>query len=333
MRFTNFVLVLAVGVGTAPIVMAGCGGGDETTTSTTTTTTSSSSGGNLLPCDPKAPECREVASSCIALADNSAATTFGLRMGQLTVTKPDVLSKGVVANIVANGVTMNLDQCNLAGGGTFSWLAQFNTTTGKLLTGGGKPAADPIAGYCFVDEMVNGFPIAPVEVDSALMDRKFSAKVGDITVPIYLDAMASGVVLLPLKQGVLSGELSADNNCVGKYNADTLDPGNNCLAEPPDKLAFTNGGTLEGYITLEAADAVIVDSLSQSLCVLLSGDAAMYGDGGSPAKCKRDAMMKIVYPGDWCDATNAAADMMCADSAKLGAEFAASAVKINGTCM
>jgi hypothetical protein len=330
MRFKNLYLVLGLGAAITPAVIAGCSDDSSATTTAATGTTSTTGG---AACDPKAAECKEVTSDCIALIDNAAASSFGLRMGQLTVTKPDVLAKGLVANTIANGVTMNLGQCNLAGGGTFSWLLQFDTTTNKVLTGGAKPTADPKAGYCFTNEMIMGFPIAPVPVDSNLMNGSFSANVGDITVPIYLDAMAKGVVLLPLKDGVLTGQLSADNNCVGKYNADTLDPGNNCLAEPPDKLAFTNAGTLEGYITLEAADEVIVDSLSQSLCVLLSGDAVKYGDGMSPAKCKRDVMMKIEYKGDWCDATNMAATADCGDSAKLGAEFAASAVKVTGNCM
>jgi hypothetical protein len=253
-------------------------------------------------------------------------------MSQITITKPTVLGMGVVGNIVANGLTMNLEECNLAGGGTFSWLLQFDTATGKLLTGGGKPAADPTAGYCFVDEMVNGFQISPANIDSGLMGQQFTAEVGDIIVPIYLDAKAEEAVLLPLKKGKLTGELSADNNCVGKYNADTLDPENNCLAEA-GKLAFTNAGTLDGYITLKDADSVIVDTLNQSLCVLLSGDAATYGDGGMPAKCKVDGMGNIMFKGDWCDATNAAADATCFDSSKLGAAYAASGVKITGKCM
>lgn len=331
MRFRNIVFVLGLGAGIAPVVMAGCGG-DETGTGATQGASSSTTGGGAA-CSPKNPECNQVKSDCIALVDNAGGGSVAVRMAQITITKPTVLGSGIVGNLVANGVQMNLDQCNLAGGGTFSWLLQFDTGTSKLKTGGAKPAADPFGGYCFVDESLGGIPIKPVEVDSGLAGGSFSAKVGDIVVPIYLDATASTYVLLPLKQGELSGTLSADNNCVGKYNADTLDPANSCLAEPPDTLAFTNAGKLDGFITLEDADTVIVDSLSQSLCVLLSGDAATFGDGMSPAKCKRDAMGKIEFKGDWCEATNAAADGMCSDSSKLGAEFAASAVKANGNCM
>ncbi len=37
-------------------------------------------------------------------------------------------------------------------------------------------------------------------------------------------------------------------------------------------------------------------------------------------------------PGDWCEATNAAADATCKDAYKLEADFSASAFKINGDC-
>jgi hypothetical protein len=100
---------------------------------------------------------------------------------------------------------------------------------------------------------------------------------------------------------------------------------------PSEKqFSFINGGKLDGYITLEDADGVIVDLINQSLCAVLTGT----NDAAKPiSKCKRDpATMKITYKGDWCDATNAAADATCTDSVQLAADFAASAVKINGGC-
>lgn len=330
----NVIFVLGLSAGIAPIAMAGCGDDDSSTSTGTSqsTSTSASTGGGAA-CSPKDPQCNEVKSDCIALTDNAGAATAGLRMAQITITKPTVLSPGsIVGNIVADGVQMNLDKCNLTGGGTFSWLLSFDTAGGMVKTGGAKPVDDPFGGYCFVNETLGGKDIKAVSVASGLSGGAFSAEVGDVTVPIFLDAAASMFVLLPLKAGKLTGTLSADNNCIGAYNAANLDPGNNCLAEPPDTLQFVNAGTLDGYITLEDADTVVVDSLKQSLCVLLSGNAAMYGDGMSPNKCKRDAMGVIEFKGDWCAATNAAADGMCSDSAKLGAEFAASAVKVSGDC-
>jgi hypothetical protein len=272
-----------------------------------------------------------VDSECIALKDN-ATGSIDLRIAQLTVSEPPVFSKGVVANIVANGVQMNLEECNLAGAGTFSWLLSFDPATSMVKTGGAKPVADPSTGYCFVNEMLSGKQVSPVTVASGLMAGLFQSNVNAINVPIYLDAAASNYILLPLHAVVLAGTISADKNCIGKYNADTLDPQANCLAEPPNKLAFTNDGTLNSYISLEEADTIIVDALSQSLCVLLSGNAAMYGDGGSPNKCKRDANMKIVYQGGWCGMTNTAATMGCADAEKFSAQYAASAVVVNGNC-
>lgn len=284
-------------------------------------------------CSPKSPQCNQVPSCCIALTDNQGAAKAGLRMSQITFSKPPTFATGnIVGNILANAVQMNLDQCNLVGGGTFSWLLQFDMGSGKVISGAAKPAADPFSGYCFVNEILSGFFIAPTEESSGLAGGSFSTNVGDKIFPIFLDAAASSYVLLPLKATKLSGVLSENNNCVGTYNAEKLDPANSCLPEPPNTPQFLNAGTLDALMTLEDADTLIIDTLSQSLCVLLSGDAAMYGNGMSPNKCKRDAAGKIVYQGDWCEATNAAADANCADAVKLEADFAASAVKINGNC-
>jgi hypothetical protein len=334
MRFSNVFGIVAVSSVAVAALLAGCSdGGSGGEGGSAATSTNASTGATMgPPCEPKGAVCKEVGSDCIALKDN-ATGSIDLRMAQLTITEPAVLAKGVVANIVANGVQMNLEECNLAGGGTFSWILSFDPATKMVKTGGAKPVADPSTGYCFVNEMLGGKQISPITVDSALADGKFKGSVNDINVPIYLDANAMSYVLMPLHAVVLDGTISSDNNCIGKYNADTLDPKANCLAEPPEKLAFTNGGTLNGYITLEEADTVIVDTLKQSLCVLLSGNPAMYGDGAMPAaKCKRDAMNEIVYQGGWCAMSNAAATADCADAEKLGAQYAASAVKVNGDC-
>jgi hypothetical protein len=271
-------------------------------------------------------------SKCIALEDNSAAKAFTLRMANLTLTAPPSLTKGLVKGVVSNGVTMNLGSCNLNGGGTFSWLLQFDTAAGTLKTGGATPADDPTKGYTFVDKMVNGFQISPFTAMAPIgKDGTFAITKGqDVTVPVYLDLKASAVVLLPLKAAKLSGKVSTDNNCIGEYNSKGLDPAGSCVDDATTPLFIgadgkaNSDGTLDGYITLEQADTVIVDAVGQSLCVILSGDAATYGNGATPALCKRDAAMKITFQGDWCDATN---DNTCKDSARLTANFSASGVK------
>jgi hypothetical protein len=318
------ILGLGVTVGAASLLVVGCGSDDTEPGNTPSTQTCAPTG-----------ECAAIKSDCLALVDNTGKTDkIGLRMAQLAITKPVELAKGAVKAIVGNGVAMNLDQCNIQGQGTFSWLLEFDTTNGKLKTGGAKPVTDPWAGYCFVNETANN--ITPITVDAPFTAGKFETT-GDVslTVPIYLDAAASTVVLLPL-QGVKisNATLSADNNCIGKYNADTLSVDNNCL---PDAEAginyFTDDASLQGYVTLEQADTVDVSALGQSLCVLLSGDAKTYGvDVGDVKRCTRDANNKIILKGDWCSTSNTAATTDCADAFQLGATFAASAVKISGDC-
>jgi hypothetical protein len=321
-------------VGLMAMSATGCDGGTTSTTSAGgdggSATGGGGSGGTAAACAPACDANADVKSDCIAIVDNAGQANYALRMAQLTLEKPAALTNPVVAGLIESGVTMNLKDCNLTGDGTFSWLLQFDTAGGKLKTGGAKPVADPTAGYCFVNEMLGGITVAPLTVDATPdADGKFSVMVGgDVVVPIFLAADASSYVLLPLKNAkILNATVSADLNCMGKYNSDKLLPEDSC--EPAgDVQRFTDAATLDGHITLEDADGVIVSSLGQSLCVLLTGDA---GDGGSPKKCSRDpATQEIIAKGDWCSATDVADD--CQDAFKLGATFAASAVKVSGDC-
>jgi hypothetical protein len=342
MRLSNVILVLSLGSIGAAVSLVGCGddtatgstsgGGSGSTTTTTAASGSTGTGNSNDPCSPAA-SCPGATSECIGLADYKDKTQFTLRMADLTLTAPPPLTAGLVSTVVKGGVTLNLTECNLTGNGTFSWLLQFDTATGKLKAGGAKPTETPAAGYTFVNETVAGFPIAPFETDAPIKDGKFAmATVADLTVPIYLDIKAMGVVLLPLHAAKLSGTISADNNCIGKYNSKGLLPADNCLAtkEIPSYVGAdgkaNSDGTLDGFITLEEADKVMVDAVKQSLCVILSGDATQFGDGATPAKCKRDAGGKISFQGDWCATSN---DATCKDAVKLKANFSASAVKVN----
>jgi hypothetical protein len=340
MRLSNMILVLSLGGIGAAGALVGCGS-DSTTGSTssntggsgsTTTGATTTTGAGSDPCSPSA-ACPGSKSECLGLVDYSGKTQFTLRMADLTLTAPPPLTTGLVSSVVKGGVTINLPECNLAGGGTFSWLLQFDTATGKLKAGGAKPTKTPAGGYSFVDETIAGFKITPFETDAPVKEGKFAMATGaDLTVPIYIDAEATQVVLLPLHSAKLSGTISANNNCIGQYNSKGLQPGDNCTATK-DIPAYIGAdgksdsdGTLDGYITLEEADTVLVDAIKQSLCVILSGDATQYGDGAMPTKCKRDAGGKITFQGDWCAASN---DATCKDAVKLKANFAASSVKVN----
>jgi hypothetical protein len=214
-------------------------------------------------------------------------------------------------------------------------LLNFDFDTDTVCTGGAKPPAKAEDGYTFVNEMLTQggqtFDIKPIKFSSPnLAGGTFSVTDGqDIIVPIY--TAEGGVILLPLRKArILEGKLSSNNNCVGSFNGTGLDPFNNCGPSAADnQYTFNNAGKLDGYITLEDADNIVVDLANASLCALLTED----GDGATPtSRCKRDAAAKIAYQGDWCDAKNATADATCADAVQLAADFAASAVKINGGC-
>ena len=132
------------------------------------------------------------------------------------------------------------------------------------------------------------------------------------------------MVLLPLRSArVTNATLSASQSCIGSYNGATLDPAKGCQ---PDSThpQYTDGASLDGYFTLEDSDAIVVSALSQSLCVILSGNATMYGTMNSMGVtvCKRDSSNKILYQGDWCDGgttppANKAATPSCAVRLRL----------------
>lgn len=328
MRFSTVAASLALGaVGLFGFVM-GCDGGE----------TNGTSGGATPTCLLTA-ECVSADPTCVALVSNKDQMQFGLRMSQILISKPATLGPAkFVGKTVASGVSLKRPTCYLTGdaeGGTFSWLLHFDLATDTVCTGGAKPPAKAEDGYTFVNEMVTQgtqmFDIKPIKFTSPnLKGGTFSVTDGqDIIVPIY--PAEGNPILLPLRKAkILAATLSSNNNCVGSFNGAGLDPFNNCGPNPAaNEYSFVNGGKIEGYITLEDADNIIVDLASASLCALLTED----GDGAKPSKCKRDvATTKITYKGDWCDATNAAATADCADAVQLAAEFAASAVKINGGC-
>jgi hypothetical protein len=301
------------------MAFAACSNKDETTTPPA---------GRCAPTDPS---CPAVVADCLGLYDYSGQPSFTLRMAQLSITRPPVLISDIFYSIIGDGVNINLPTCNVSGKGTFSWLLQFDTTQGTLTTGGAKPKADPTQGFCFEQDPAHG--IGPTQVDAPIAaDGSFQAAAIDfLSIPIYLDLTATSYVQLPLHDVHIDGTVSPDHNCIGSFNANGLDPVNNCKPDLDLGIEyFLNGATLKGYILLEDADSVVVLALNQSLCVLLSGDPATYGDGGDPMRCKRTAGNKIALLGDWCSTTNAAGG--CQDSMRMEAGIAASSVRLSEPC-
>jgi hypothetical protein len=279
-----------------------------------------------------------VKSDCLAVADNTGKTSFAVRVGQLDFYKPDAFTGTLEKAAFLASITMNLPKCNLKGSGTFSWIVAVDTTAHTYQIGASKPAADPHDGYSFVNETldVGGqmFPIAPVgggltlDADGTIHPDPLEY----ILLPVYLNAQATDVILVPIhKVRVLEAKVSPDFNCIGSYNAAGLKASGGCLPDVNQNIsAFINGGKIDGFISLEEADKIIIKSfgLDRSLCVLLSNSAGVYGDGGSPAKCKRDGTNKIKFNGDWCAATNTGADAVCYDAVSFYGGFAASAVTL-----
>jgi hypothetical protein len=274
--------------------------------------------------------------TCLGLVDNQGLTKFGLRMSELDLTAPTALTTGIVKSVIGGAVMPNETSCQLDGTATFSWLLQFDTVAATLKTGGAKPVANPALGYTFDDEQIvqgpTTFHVQPITYANVTPDGtgNFSVPAGqNLVMPIFLDAAGTQAVILPLRQArLVMGTLSSNDDCIGSYNAAGLDPSNSCQPDATHP-AFIDAGSLDGYITLEDADTVIISTLSESLCVLLSGNAALYGTGASTNVCKRDASNKIIYQGHWCSATNSAATSTCADAEPVVGNFAASSVLID----
>jgi hypothetical protein len=330
MRASNLILGLVAAGAMTGLGLAGCGddsGGDPT---------GGNPGGNPggsgdNPCAPENDSAcniaREVESECISLVDNSKSSKFTLRIAQLEITAPSALSDNpTLSNVIGAGVRMNLPEC-LKGttdtNGTFTWLFQFDLDANTLKTGGALPEADPTRGYAFLTEDIDGFDVSPITLDLPIdADGSFEVVEGqDLIVPIFLDAAATDKVFLPLSDVTVKGKLSSDHNCIGFYDAEALSPATNCQDQTPYKV----GASLEGLITLDAADEIVIEALDQSLCVLLSGDSSTYGDGGSPNRCKRTGGT-IDFKGDHCQATGQPGG--CEDSMRLAADFAAQGVKV-----
>lgn len=349
---------LVLGIGEPSLDPAGGSGGtggsgavtSSATTSTVSSATSSGTGGSggsevTYPCSPTNPVCNQVKSDCLAVYDNKDKTSFALRVGQLNFIKPEAFKGTIEKAAFTTSVTMNLSKCNLKGSGTFSWLVQLDTAAHTFKLGTSKPPSDPHDGYSFVNETFtqNGqtYQIAPVggAATVAADGSMLADTLETLLLPAYLNSQATDAILIPLHKvriWDMATKISSDHNCIGRYNAAGLKPSDGCLPNIDEYIdAFIPGGRIDGFILLEEADKIIISSfgLNRSLCVLLSGSSGFFGDGGSPAKCKRD-QGKIRFNGDWC--TNLGtptfehgpATVECHDAAAFDVQFAASAVEL-----
>lgn len=342
---------MKLGIGLACVVCAlglgtfGCSSDDDTSGgnggSGNGGNAGSGGGANVGECVPTAAECyvdgpTGPGAECLAKVDNSESDVWTGRFSFLKINKPAALANQIVQDAVINkGISLHQEACKENGDGTFSWLLEFNPATGKLKTGGGDPVTDPKAGGCFVS-IPNANPalaVTPVEVDVDVdAQGKFAANIDSVVVPIFLDVDKSSVILLPLHAIAFDGQFSTDHNCIGRYNGDKFTKSNLCQPDATlDETNWTTGGNLQGYITIEEAEAVYIDTLSVSLCAQVAGKD---WKGKPTGTCSETEAWKAGErpAGDWCSETNSAATDTCKDAWQLQGGFAASAIKINGNC-
>jgi hypothetical protein len=287
-------------------------------------------------CSPGA-ACPSASSPCLAANPQNGASVFGLRMAHATFQKPQAFTTGIVQNVVGGAIEANEPACNLSGTGTFNWLLQYDTNKGLVVVGGALPVASWGAPYSFVNTSVPTLGGGTLEVTPGILKAPFigcqvDADSGgaEIVLPLYLNANANSTLYLPLHDlQIMKGSVDADHSCIGTYNAAGLDPSNSCNPDPSHP-AYIDGAYLSAYILLSEADTLPVQAISETLCVLLSGNATTYGQPGPTGLvvCKKSANGQILFQGDWCSTTNSPATSACADSVQVFASFAASGVTI-----
>ena len=299
-----------------------------------------SGGGDLPgPCHPDG--CTTVESDCLALEDNTGKSLYGLRVQQASIWKPDAFASGLEYAAISQAMTMSAPACYLAGGGTISWIIEFDEQLGQGRVGSAKPVTDPAGPYAFVDELIEVAPgvfwnVAP-GIISASVDADgtiTSTVIESLLMPLYLDQAATDFILMPVRKARLyDAKISADRNCIGSHNDFGLSPDNGCLPDLALGIkSFVDGSKLDGYIVLEEADDIIVTTfgLNRSLCVILAQDTGEFSDGGSPQRCARQQPANnIKFPGDWCSTTNTGATPSCHDAVYFGLAFAASGVIVD----
>jgi hypothetical protein len=288
----------------------------------------------------------------MTLVDNTSTNKKTLRISQLRVTKPALLaSKPIEFSIIGPAVTWIDDAaCGLSApgkAGQFNWLLEFDIAAKTLKTGGAKPVDDAHSGYCYVNAMFGMLPVAPIPPTPIdITDNKDGSftfgttQKFDISVPIFLDKTGmKQPIVLPLKGGsIKNGKLTEGGNCIGRFKGETLDPTSTPTpCTPPvsdptkdDAYQYTSGATLDGYVTAEDADNVIVVDLGQSLCSLLANTSMVAADGIK--HCARDAAGKLDFSKTTTPPDFSSKGDGMNDAYGLGAEVSAAGVKINDTC-
>lgn len=264
--------------------------------------------------------------TCLPLADNGGKATLDFRIRRLNIAAPPTLALPLIQNaIVTKNIDLKAKQCGELGNGAFNWLIRIDKAAGTLKTGGAPPVTDFLGqGYCFYDHTTStGTKVQAAEGPIKFDGDTFSTTtpIKSLPIPIFLAGDINNVIVLPITNAVITKvTLSANDNCIGSFQPKALD--SDCVDDPGACSKWQTAGAIGGYITLEEADSVVVQDLSESLCVLLTKATK---DANN--KCPRDGSGHIIPKGDYCSTTQSGGG--CQDSYWLAATFAASAAKIN----
>jgi hypothetical protein len=273
---------------------------------------------------------------CLATVENDGKPVFGLRVAELAVSLPRSLSKGVTPSLLDALFGPNLPQCGLSGGGDSSWLLRFDLDHQTLTMGGAAPPAKAGQPFALLDVTVSQagqvYHVAPVTFDLVASGGGLgTAAPQDFDLPMFFPgsgASLSGPEVLPIHALTASSVVvSPTHDCIGRYDPAVFSPEAGCT---PTTIGenYVHAGHLEGYLVIEETDGVDVTDFDDTLCVLLSGNAAEYGDDSTGVtRCKRTHGV-IDFQGDWCAATNSPATATCSDALRFSADFAASAATI-----
>jgi hypothetical protein len=244
-----------------------------------------------------------------------------LRLRRLNVAAPAALASPLIQQLV---VTANIDlaapACGEQGTGQFSWLMRIDTEANVLTTGGALPSSDPFGrGYCFAERTIGTTQVAPIALRIERSGNTFrTVEERDVNIPIFTSDDVTSAFVLPISAARIEGAtLSNGGDCIGAFEPAALDA--KCVEDRTACAKWVTAGAIGGFITLEAADAVLLRELgNRSLCAFLSGEIGL--------ACARGPDGAIRYRGDYCSRDRSAGS--CGDSVWLAATFAASAVRM-----
>ena len=278
---------------------------------------------------------------CLARITNAGASTFGMRISELTIRTPASLTYmsggpftvGSFGSLFVSWVSPSTAPC-LGEDHTAAtaWLLGFDLGQKTLTMGGAVATSTTQTQFTFLDEMVaqggQTYHVRPVAyglIQNA-GDSFSTPTPQDFAFPLFISATSSPTVIPFHALWVSSVTVSASHDCIGSYDPAVFDPQRSCMPTFAGQ-GFRYAGDLEAYFVLEEADTITIGAYQETFCAALAGDMGTVDPTTQIMSCSRTHGV-IDFKGDWCSTTNAPATATCADAVHVTADFAASAVQI-----